>query len=207
MNKPQELVTSNETVSNTSKTSSASNLQEKCCALLCSCFKVNRRRRSKENFNCEPKECDYIVEKLVVKHVPFTFFTESQNNDTPKQNKAIITHSVQNMFYNFTNFQKAIVDRNQLNIGNYNLQHIDIKPQINNRLPCKQISADDEFLIENINTNESTITFRWKIIVKHYKPNVTNYSKSSESKMLSHRRTRKKSHKLQDLHTDKPEIN
>ncbi|XP_043257966.1 uncharacterized protein LOC122400507 [Colletes gigas] len=269
-------------VSKLSKTDSDSGVKKKCYQLLFSCFKDSHKKRSKENVDYEPKECDYIVEKLIVKRVPFIFFTIpedtletkiddcskdtkepltsvsktqslsyytdrlnrnksteipnkylhsdanmtafheenkstlSTNYDTritklrnttssmhpslkeckrswkdtymdklqgsDQSNKTFVAQPVQDMFYNFTKFRQKIMDSNRLNVEDYNLKYMDIKSQSNDRLLHNQKIAayESKLLAKNIlNTNQSNRKLRWKIIVKHYKPETLHYSKGS----------------------------
>ncbi|XP_015440121.1 PREDICTED: uncharacterized protein LOC107194919 [Dufourea novaeangliae] len=59
---------------------SVSGTKRKCFDIFFSCFKVAREKKSQESFfNNESKEYDYIVEKLVVKRIPFISFGLSEN--------------------------------------------------------------------------------------------------------------------------------
>ncbi|XP_012340261.1 uncharacterized protein LOC105735055 [Apis florea] len=65
-------------ISNSSRVSS--NTKTKCCQLFLSCFKINRKKESLEDImDDNVKEYDYIVEKLVVKRVPFVLFSMPKN--------------------------------------------------------------------------------------------------------------------------------
>ncbi|XP_033195365.1 uncharacterized protein LOC117159544 [Bombus vancouverensis nearcticus] len=69
-------------VSSSSKASVISNpkANNKCFELFLSCFRINSKKESLEDIvNSNAKEYDYIVEKLIVKRVPFIFFSMSEN--------------------------------------------------------------------------------------------------------------------------------
>lgn len=81
-NKLQDTALSNESVvSDSSKTSYASGSRGNCFDSLFSCFKLTRKEESEENFtDYQDQNCDYIVEKLIVKRVPFDFVAVPTDN-------------------------------------------------------------------------------------------------------------------------------
>ncbi|XP_076686245.1 uncharacterized protein LOC143378398 [Andrena cerasifolii] len=81
-NKLQDTALSNESVvSHSSKTSYASGARGNCFDSLLSCFKLTRKEESEENFtDYQHQNCDYIVEKLIVKRVPFDFVAVPADN-------------------------------------------------------------------------------------------------------------------------------
>ncbi|XP_076182211.1 uncharacterized protein LOC143154196 [Ptiloglossa arizonensis] len=118
-----------------------------------------------------------------LKEVQGMYTNEPQDDDNAQNNKTFIAQPVQNVFYNFANFKKTIIDTNQLSVENCNLEHTNIKSQINNRLSYNQqmYVNKSKLLVDNIiNTDPSNITLRWKIIVRHYKPKTLHYSKDSQ---------------------------
>ncbi|XP_076289390.1 uncharacterized protein LOC143213426 [Lasioglossum baleicum] len=78
-NKLQESIISIKTdISDSSKNYPVSSSKGKCYQLFFSCFKVVREKNSQESFD-KSQECDYIVEKLIVKRVPFISFRSPEN--------------------------------------------------------------------------------------------------------------------------------
>ncbi|XP_076245952.1 uncharacterized protein LOC143186266 [Calliopsis andreniformis] len=68
------------TASDVSRATSTSSSRGKCFGSLFRCLKFNKKEQLKASFdNSEHKDYDYIVEKLVVKRVPFVFFKVPEN--------------------------------------------------------------------------------------------------------------------------------
>ncbi|XP_060820447.1 uncharacterized protein LOC132909557 [Bombus pascuorum] len=99
--KLQASASSHETaVSSSSKTSAISNpkANNKCFELFLSCFRINSKKESLEDIiNNNAKEYDYIVEKLIVKRVPFIFFSISENALKNKINPESKSNSIKDV--------------------------------------------------------------------------------------------------------------
>ncbi|XP_076645345.1 uncharacterized protein LOC143354853 [Halictus rubicundus] len=126
-------------ISDSSKNYSVSGTKGKCYKLFFSCFKVFREKNSQESIlNDKSQECDYIVEKLVVKRVPFISFgsqedtLETNSDQLDKKTERLSNATEENaMFFDASKTQSILYYYDSLN-----------QNRITNNVPSKYLYFD-----------------------------------------------------------------